>query len=293
VETQTLERARHENPYHLNTLDILLLREQGILLRLPYISPEELQDRSKSDSLVRVIAIIQIAGMILQILARAVRHLVISQLEIAVIAFASCAIVMYVLNWYKPKGIQVPITILQYSGEAPKEVSDLLSFFSTQVQIPPSPWLEAPERVLGLADSPAGGPIRNHSSSHGKKSENGTGYGLLIGSLLFGGIHLAAWKFDFPTGIEQMLWRITSLYCTSLGPSVSLTAIIDQALSPITSKYITKATGVKISHFVSTMWITLYVLARLYLLVEVFRTLLFLPPDAYIYTWATNVPHIS
>jgi hypothetical protein len=133
VETQTLERARHENPYHLNTLDILLLREQGILLRLPYISPEELQDRSKSDSLVRVIAIIQIAGMILQILARAVRHLVISQLEIAVIAFASCAIVMYVLNWDKPKGIQVPITILQYSGEAPKEVSDLLSFFSTQV----------------------------------------------------------------------------------------------------------------------------------------------------------------
>ena len=38
---------------------------------------------------------------------------------------------------------------------------------------------------------------------------------------------------------------------------------------------------------------SLYLLARLYLLVEVFRTLCFLPPDAYISTWAANIPHIA
>jgi hypothetical protein len=36
-----------------------------------------------------------------------------------------------------------------------------------------------------------------------------------------------------------------------------------------------------------------YVAARLFMLVEIFRTLLYLPPDAYISTWASNVPHVA
>jgi hypothetical protein len=39
--------------------------------------------------------------------------------------------------------------------------------------------------------------------------------------------------------------------------------------------------------------ISLYVAARLFLLVEIFRTLLFLPPSAYVSTWAANVPHVA
>jgi hypothetical protein len=36
-----------------------------------------------------------------------------------------------------------------------------------------------------------------------------------------------------------------------------------------------------------------YILARLYLLVETFRTLVFLPPDAFISTWVSNIPNVS
>jgi hypothetical protein len=36
-----------------------------------------------------------------------------------------------------------------------------------------------------------------------------------------------------------------------------------------------------------------YVVARLFMIVETFRTLFFLPPSAYIATWASNVPHIA
>jgi hypothetical protein len=73
--------TKYPNPYHLLASDIFALREAGVISRLPYISPEELQDRSKSDSLIRIITILQIVWMIIQILARAVRHLAISQLE--------------------------------------------------------------------------------------------------------------------------------------------------------------------------------------------------------------------
>jgi hypothetical protein len=73
--------TEYPNPYHLLASDIFTLREAGVISRLPYISLEELQDHSKSDSLIRIIAIFQIVWMIIQILARTVRHLAISQLE--------------------------------------------------------------------------------------------------------------------------------------------------------------------------------------------------------------------
>ena len=36
-----------------------------------------------------------------------------------------------------------------------------------------------------------------------------------------------------------------------------------------------------------------YILARLFLLVEIFRTLCFLPPDAFVDTWSGSFPHIG
>jgi len=37
----------------------------------------------------------------------------------------------------------------------------------------------------------------------------------------------------------------------------------------------------------------LYIVGRFVLLVEIFRTLLFLPPDAFVTTSASNIPHVS
>jgi hypothetical protein len=75
-------------------------------------------------------AIVQILWVSIKILIRAARHLAISQLEIAVVAFAPCAISMNVLSWYKPKGLEVPITIMQFRGEAPRQVFDGLVIMS-------------------------------------------------------------------------------------------------------------------------------------------------------------------
>jgi hypothetical protein len=36
-----------------------------------------------------------------------------------------------------------------------------------------------------------------------------------------------------------------------------------------------------------------YILARLLMSVEILRTLLYLPPDAFVETWASNIPHFS
>jgi hypothetical protein len=70
--------------------------------RLPYITVEVINDKSKSDSIVRLISVVQIVWTVVQIIARAIPHFAIWQLEIAVTA---CAIITYALTWSKLKGV--------------------------------------------------------------------------------------------------------------------------------------------------------------------------------------------
>lgn len=277
--------------YHLTISDILALRKDGSLEKLPSISKEEINDKSKSDGLVRAIAILQIAWMALQIIARARRRLAISQLEISVLAFTSCAVVIYGLNWERPKGVQVPYTLLKYQGDIPAPVLQHLR--SDMYQSALAKFVEVILGGIGISDArreTPGAPLRNHVSysttSPTEAPSPATYYdfnGLLIGSIIFGNIHITAWNFAFATSTERMIWRVTSIYCTTSGalvfymlgffPGGLLQIIFDRVIQLICFGY---------------------VVARLFMIVETFRTLFFLPPSAYIATWASsNVPHVA
>jgi hypothetical protein len=273
----------YNNPFHLNGLQLVELRRSGLLLRLPYITIEEINDKSKSDSLVRLIAVVQIAWTASQIIVRAVRHLAISQLEIAVIAFAVCAIITYALNWSKPKGVQVPCTLLQYRNEIPDRICALFvergdggtglmilgDFFTRDKQKP-------------------GGPLSNHSNVH---FHNSNFWGSLVAATVFGVLHLTAWNFIFPTRTEKILWRVASLLCTSPLLWMLSLMMIDWVVGSRKELPLRR-----LDDFYTTfyfLFIILYIFARLFLIVEIFRTLCFLPPDAYTGTWATDIPHIA
>jgi len=277
----------YPNPYHLVASNILALREAGLLTKLPSISQEEISDKSKSDGLIRAITVVQIIWMMVQIIVRASRNLTISQLEISVLAFASCAIVLYGLNWEKPKGVQVPCAIMTYQGEIPR------SFLPILRKSKPSAPLGLDPLFVGvkLKDNQQGGPIRNNVS-HFDASFSTTSdfWGLLIGSVIFGAIHLAAWNFMFPTSIERTIWRITSIFCTScLFGFFGCTAIFS-ALDNF-ERFTDLSDG--LLGAISILFFFGYTLPRLFMIVETFRTIFFLPPFAYIATWASNVPHIA
>lgn len=114
---------------HLMGRDIIFLKENSQLPQLPHVNLEEIGDCSKSDSLIQVIAIVQILWNMFRIIVCRVRHLAISQLEIAVIAFASCAVIMYDLYWAKPKGVQTPITILSNEREANERSPRIIMYY--------------------------------------------------------------------------------------------------------------------------------------------------------------------
>jgi hypothetical protein len=55
--------------------------------------------------------------------------------------------------------------------------------------------------------------------------------GLLFRCVVFGGIHVVAWNFDFATRIELILWRVASVWCTAF---TLLTWVTTLAVSGIT-----------------------------------------------------------
>jgi len=116
--------------------------------------------------------------------------------------------------------------------------------------------------------------------------------GMILGGVTFGSIHVAGWNLELPTPIEQKLWRIASILMTCLlpvvfispllaGSGISLFDFLDQGKSWVSVQSWTFVLGI------------IYIAARLFTLVEIFRTLLYLPLDAYISIWALNIPHVS
>ncbi|KAH8784742.1 hypothetical protein BGZ57DRAFT_940473 [Hyaloscypha finlandica] len=267
----------YHNPYHLTGRQIWKLRKNNILPSLPQISEAELQDRSKSDAFVKAVALFQILWAIVEVIVRLARKLAISQLELAVIAFAACAVVIYGLHWSKPKSVGATTTIIQYEGPVPQEILQLIKGRHTYM------------RDLLIADDSTklrhGSPIRNDAIEIYTDNEAGFWIylAMILGAMLFGGIHAGAWNFEFPTRAELLLWRCASVWTAVCGPILIMLGIL--------FGYFEKTKGL----FVIALPILtfLYVIARLALLVEIVRTLFFLPPDAFVSTWASNIPHVN
>lgn len=116
---------------------------------------------------------------------------------------------------------------------------------------------------------------------------------MLLGGAVFGGVHLVAWKLVFPTPIEQILWRISSLI-TMLGPLIYV--LLEGASLWLFQQLQGRATQ---SHkddcgtALFNLSVLAIVLARLFVIVQAFRSLYYLPQDAYFTTWVSNAPYIA
>ena len=113
--------------------------------------------------------------------------------------------------------------------------------------------------------------------------------------ILYGAIHFLAWKDQFPTTMEALLWRISSVVvtitCSGFLGVIVFWGIVDsdRDQSGCVSILIILILGVSgliipISH----------ILASGFLIVESFRQLVFLNPAAYqLPSWSNYWPHFS
>ncbi|KAL6898400.1 hypothetical protein GGI43DRAFT_428561 [Trichoderma evansii] len=290
------------NMHHLSGRDILILRKKRYIEKLPNITERELKDRVKSDSLVKAISIIQIIWSAAQILVRTVRRLSICPLELTVLAFALCAIAIYLLYWYKPKSIGISTTIIR--KKLYSEIQDILKQARvtgvdiTQTEKSDNPVNESAETKTLKAYTMAnlllpgsslleeGAPMRIDAIRKGPEFDDSIFWTLFVGMVLFGAIHIGAWNFEFPTKTELYLWRYSAIYSTSSAFIAAVVVFLRRAATKHLGKLnILSALLFYCGIVLSLASSLLYVPTRLFFLVEMLRTLCFLPPKSYTSTW--------
>lgn len=113
---------------------------------------------------------------------------------------------------------------------------------------------------------------------------------LSTGVVIFGLAHLIAWDFEFPTELEQRLWRASSLLTIGILPLWYCLYWMWYAVWIYTGIF----TSILVLDALASLSILIYLsyaLCRVYIMVEVFRSLFYLPPDAFKATWTAGVPH--
>jgi hypothetical protein len=276
----------YSSPFHLLASEIYDLRRSDILPRLPDVSKEFINDKSKGDVLIKLIAVFQVFWFVLQVIGRSVDGLNVSQLELAVTAFAVCAILTYLLLLKKPKGVQIPLPLMEFDDAIP--ISQFQDLHHRHLQgylrglFAPGEGIVNRVQVMGTpipndALQPSAAVIYLH-------------VGVALGGVIFGSVHIAAWDFEFPTYADQILWRVASISSTVVLPIMYLVLLLNEYY------FVTSKRGQLSQKFIKIwdmFWGGLYLLARMVLLVEIFRTLFYLPPEAYLTSWPASIPHVG
>lgn len=299
------------------------LRSKRVIKSLPDIRVEEIKDKSKNDTLGKFIAIGQITWSIVQIIARAAKNLPSSPLEIAVVAFAICAVIVYGLYMHKPQSVSTPIAILAYSSAqeatleeilekcymmarkeadgnsySPEPKAAVVDHKSEVTVIKPEPQVIVDSEPQVVGNSNGIEPSTEHHTNSGLRIW-GTVLVTGIGAAVFGGVHVTAWNFDFPTTIELVWWRCASIYSVAfpLGFAFAggLLLVLDEYDDQIEDVVgiMGRILVLGLLLFLFCLFNFLYIVARLFILVEIFRTLCFLPAGSFVTTWSTNIPHFS
>ena len=272
--------ALQGNVWSLDACQLHLARKMGIIEKLPDISKDELDDRNKGDFFVKGLALVQVIGLFVQIVARGAIGLPPSQLEISVIAFALCAFIIYILLWNKPQGVGTPVYITASRRPSGQELSRLAIT---------GPSLYPMVRRDHL--------IPNHAAhcTGTLKFIDPIVSGGVVGAVAFGALHCAAWNLHFPTSIEHLLWKIAAVFTTAAPPTWVALSLVARKLGENAVKQ--KAQSVqpfnKIFDRLVVVFIVPYAVARFYIIVELFRSLLFLDAKTFSSTWSSNIPHIS
>ncbi|OCK75712.1 hypothetical protein K432DRAFT_307903 [Lepidopterella palustris CBS 459.81] len=258
----------------LDSKQLALAREYKIIKRLPHIEKRDIQDRSKSDGLVRTLAVIQVIWLVVQIIARRIVHVSSSALEFSTLAFSSCAFIIYLIEWGKPKDVSVPIYIDTDAAVTPNA-------FKAIAEAAPIIFMRNRHYYMPQSSVHQAIDDKTYDNIYIARRIICTS---VLTTTLFGGIHLFAWNLDFPTPVERLLWRTAALL-VAIVPTICALIVLGETM-------VCKSTH-RTSKKIVFIFGPFYISSRLYLIVESFRALYFLPPETFIATWAINGPHIG
>jgi hypothetical protein len=185
---------------------IIHLANRGVF---PQVSHQTIQDKGKADVLAKILVCFQVSFLVIQVSCISRSHNIrklkccqssarkaggypLTLLEAHTLVHVVCALLMYALWFRKPLNIQdptvvpaTPVVMSCFKGETPDKSQYLLSRArNITIFMEDDVW----SLILLL-------------------------FGLLALCTAYGGVHLSAWNFHFPTEVEHYLWKGIMHFC--------------------------------------------------------------------------------
>lgn len=179
----------------------------------PEVSMEELWDKSKQDRFVKFVMALQVSYFVLQCIGRAAQNLSITILELNTLAIVVCSLMTSYVWLHKSADVRVAFTIK--SACTVEEITMGRSWTLTPMDfvdengpgysVNVQPFMKMPvipsERPIQMIPNDRF-PTDPYASQE---------YFLCFATLIYTGLHLVGWNFSFPTHIERILWKTSSL----------------------------------------------------------------------------------
>ena len=260
---------------------------------------EEINDKGKSDWLAKSLVLLQTSWFVMQSIARAIKHLPVTHLEIVTLAYAVMNFMIYVFWWNKPLNVNRPVRVFRKCepSETQPQVTE---------SIPGEPGLtlynifnvfrrmfifiaggQDCDIDLGREDRV---PRFWANSTDG---EEAIADNIVLGvGVCFGAIHCIAWDFSFPTHTELLIWRISSIGIAAIPIYIPLMLFLGDFLGCLMSMNFKNF--IIIFEFSALLsGAIVYILARAVTLVLAFTSLRDLPPGAFeTVHWTNFMPHV-
>lgn len=307
-------KSQDERPFPVNAKSLLYLRRHGYI-KPPEITRRDIWDRSKTDKFAKGVAFAQTAWLTITCIARAIQSYTVTPMEIFTLAFVVCTAVTGFFWLNKPQSISLPTIIeITHPMSAIHEAAGgtaLDSWLDTPMDFVEKPCWEGWQRRPSLANF---GGLRNRPLEREPDDFAQPPPRLPLAvcmwalSMLHAGIHITGWNFSFATPVEQTIWRscsIIMLVVMSLGgavPVISRRPWFNYRMNLLWIWTLrTRDEPLKPPTFLQR-WLfdfpvhaacTMYVIARICLIGEVFYSLHSLPATAYVTVqWTYFLPHV-
>ena len=122
-------------PSPIAVLSCLISQDKDLREVLPFLTEEEIWDKSKANGLAKTIVCVQAAWFCTQCIARVGQGMPISLLELNTFAHAICALLVYVLWWNKPLDVHEP-TVIDVSQSDTARYICALAWSGPQAPVP-------------------------------------------------------------------------------------------------------------------------------------------------------------
>ncbi len=215
-----LLQPRDSTPFLVNARQLAYL-VQHRYAQFSDITEAEIWDRSKADTVTKAMTIVQASWLAIQIVGRAICHLPTTTLELSAVAIVFCTLGTFYFWLHKPSDLQKGIVIsipystseiliaagpdaaqpylhtpLDFIGkQSPTCSYDIMKFFQFRC--------DDRER-----------PLQRFPNDRFPDISTFEKFALFMMTLTYAALHLIGWNFPFPTRTERTLWRIAAWFIT-------------------------------------------------------------------------------